>query len=68
MRKCDKKVSVGDDLDFRFALNIKDQTVRQKNIVGRVEIEMLIDLGATLNILGRQLWEFLKENAVKCKS
>ena len=28
---------------------------------------MLIDLGATFNILDRQLWEFVKENAVKCK-
>ena len=28
---------------------------------------MLIDSGATCNILDRQLWEFLKKNSIKCK-
>ena len=67
MGKRDEEVSLGDDSDFLFALNIKDQTVRQKEIVGGVEFEVLIDLGATFNILDRQWWEFVKENAVKCK-
>ena len=28
---------------------------------------MLIDSGATCNVLDRQLWEFLKKNSIKCK-
>ena len=35
--------------------------------IGNVEVEMLIDSGATCNILDRQLWEFLKKNSIKCK-
>ena len=40
---------------------------KQKIFIGDVEVEMLIDSGATCNILDQQLWEFLKKNSIKCK-
>ena len=64
---CDRGKSLGDDSGFVFALNTRNQIERQKISIGDMEVEMLIDSGATCNILGRQLWEFLKKNLIKCK-
>ena len=63
---CDRGKSLADDSGF-FALNARNQIERRKIFIGDVEVEMLIDSGATCNILDRQLWEFLKKNSIKCK-
>ena len=64
---CDREKSLADDSGFLFALNARNQIERQKIFIGEVEVEMLIDSGATCYILDRQLWEFLKKNSIKCK-
>ena len=64
---CDRGKSLADDLGFLFALNAKNQIEKRKIFIGDVEVEMLIDSGATCNILDRQLLEFLKKNSIKCK-
>ena len=64
---CDRGKSLADDSGFLFALNARNQIERRKIFIGDVEVEMLIDLRATCNILDRQLWEFLKKNSIKCK-
>ncbi|KAK3722796.1 hypothetical protein QZH41_007483 [Actinostola sp. cb2023] len=37
-------------------------------IVGGCEISMIVDSGASANILDRQTWEWLKRNKIKCES
>ena len=53
--------SLADDSGFLFALNTRNQIERQKIFIGDMEVEMLIDSGATCNILDRRLWELKKE-------
>ena len=64
---CDRGKSLAYDSNFLFAFNASNQIERQKIFIANVEVEMLIDLRATCNILDRQLWEFLKKNSIKCK-
>ena len=48
---CDRGKSLADDSGFLFALNARNQIERRKIFIGDVEVEMLINSGATCNIL-----------------
>ena len=43
---CNRGKSLGDDLGFLFALNMKNQIERRKIFIGDVEVEMLINSAA----------------------
>jgi hypothetical protein len=36
--------------------------------VGRVQLEMVIDSGASTNVIDKHLWEDLKKKHIKCTS
>lgn len=79
-RKYDKKyrpkhkvrtVEVGSDDDeddeYVFVVNDNNSGTVQVN-VGGIGISVIIDSGASVNVIDRQLWEDLKKNKIKCKS
>lgn len=45
---------------------VKEQTVEVQ--VGGVCLNLLIDSGASCNVIGEDLWEYCKKNNIKCKS
>lgn len=45
---------------------VKEQTVEVQ--VGGVCLNLLIDSGASCNVIGEDLWEYCKKNGIKCKS
>lgn len=53
-----------------YAFIVKDEGVPEKIIfsVGGVELKMLIDSGATSNIMGENVWQKLKDEKIKCHS
>ena len=48
---CDWGKSLADDSGFLFVLNARNQIERRKIFIGDVKVEILIDSGATCNIL-----------------
>lgn len=59
--------------EYAFTLNPCDQAPTRSNLVsvqvGGVTIDdMLIDSGATCNVIDKSTWEYLKENKVNCVS
>ena len=55
------------DSDFLFALSKKTQIEKCSVTIGGVKIDVVIDSGASCNIIDRHMWEHLKQNAVRCK-
>lgn len=53
--------------DFAFAVNDGDMP-RLSFCVGGVNVRMLIDSGATSNVMGENAWEKLKSEHIKCRS
>ena len=37
-------------------------------VIGGVDADVLIDSGATCNVMGQQTWELLKQKGIKCES
>ena len=57
--------------DYAFAVkrDSESSTGTVALIVGGVEVpDVLIDSGATCNLMGRGTWEWLKKHGVKCES
>lgn len=54
--------------DFAFAVNDNNMPDRLNFCVGGVNVKMLIDSGATSNVMGENVWEKLKTEHIKCKS
>ena len=70
-----RQVGVGvdetDDSEYAFGVlggadNPDDSEISVK--IGRVQVTMIIDSGASCNVLDRNLWEYLKANKVRCAS
>jgi hypothetical protein len=66
-----------DNEEFAFGISIvepnvavvtKQSTNRLPVDIGGINMEVMIDSGAECNIMGREYWEYLKKNKVKCKS
>ena len=58
----------GEQVDYAFTVTDRVQSNMLKLSVGGVELEMLVDSGATNNIVDEETWEQLKAKRVKCKS
>lgn len=54
--------------DFAFVVREEGNTDRITFSVGGVRLSMLVDSGATSNIVDEGTWEMLKENKIKCSS
>ena len=58
----------GEQVDYAFRVTDRVQSNMLKLSVGGVELEMLVDSGATNNIVDEETWEQLKAKRIKCKS
>ena len=77
-RKCKKKPGVnhvqeelkadGDQVDYAFRVANEAHSNLLKLSVDGVKLEMLLDSGATNNIVDEETWEDLKVKKIKCKS
>lgn len=54
--------------DFAFVVNDGDMPERLSFCVGGVNVKMLVDSGATSNVMGENAWENLKAGHIKCHS
>ena len=56
--------------DSKYAFTIVDgkQPMVQVNVGGVPNVAMVVDSGASCNVIARKLWEELKQNKVKCVS
>ena len=61
--------NVSSDDEYAFSVNqINSVTENIVVNVGNVDLKMIINSGASCNIIGKQLWNFLKENHAACVS
>ena len=61
----------GDQDDYAFIIsNVMhgDNDITLDVTVGGVQIPMIVDSGATVNVVGRNQWEHLKSMGIKCQS
>jgi len=58
----------GEQVDYAFRVTNEVHSNLLKLSVGGVELEMLVDSGATNNIVDEETWEDLKAKKIKCKS
>ena len=56
-----------DEPEYTFTVGGKKQE-KIEVIIGGCKLSMIIDSGASTNIIDKQTWEWLKRNKVKCKS
>ena len=62
-----EEVSSGDEFAFTIASSARDDDKLSVN-VGGVNIKMLIDSGASCNVIDKELWNALKQQKIKCRS
>ncbi|XP_046746420.1 uncharacterized protein K02A2.6-like [Diprion similis] len=61
----------GQQKEYAFGIRAVQESENDINLkikMGGVQTEMLIDSGATCNIIGRRQWEYLKSKGIKCES
>ena len=56
-----------DDPEYAFAVGDRKQE-KIEVTVGGCKLNVIVDSGASTNIIDKQTWEWLKRNKVKCKS
>jgi hypothetical protein len=56
------------DSGSEYIVNEKDLNENIEIKVGGVELSVIIDSGASVNVISNAVWEKLKENKIKCKS
>lgn len=54
--------------DYAFIIKENDMPEILTFCVGGIELKMLVDSGATSNIMGENVWEKLKAQKIKCES
>ncbi|PIK40988.1 hypothetical protein BSL78_22161 [Apostichopus japonicus] len=64
----DKVNKVQSDNEYVFIVTDQTGSGLVEVNVGGVPISLLIDSGATCNVIGEETWKYLKANNVKCKS
>ncbi|XP_063411616.1 uncharacterized protein K02A2.6-like [Mytilus trossulus] len=58
-----------EDDDYAFTVHGNQGKVSKFTVnVGGIDVPVVIDSGATVNIIDRTLWEHLKKNKIKCES
>ena len=64
------QINSEDSPDSKYAFTIVDgkQPMVQVNVGGVPNVAMIVDSGASCNVIDRKLWEELKHNKVKCVS
>ena len=71
VRQVEAEDKQGDDCEYAFGIS-DDSSVssdgKMSVIVGGLSLPMIIDSGASCNVVGRNVWEYLKANNVKCVS
>ena len=55
-------------IDYAFRVTYEVQSIMLKLFMRGVELEMLVDSGATNNIVDEETWKNLKPKKIKCKS
>ena len=58
----------GEKVDYAFRVTNEAHSNLLKLSIGGVKLEMLVDSGATNNIVDEETWEDLKAKKIKCKS
>ena len=57
-----------DNNEYAFTIVDENQTTVLVSIEGVPSVSMIVDSGASCNVIDRQLWQSLKQNKVKCVS
>ena len=71
VRQISQLQAEGDQDDYAFIIsNVThgDNAITLDVTVGGVQIPMIVDSGATVNVVGRNQWEHLKSMGIKCQS
>ena len=68
-----KRVRQVEDEEDRYAFTVRNISGANGDAkigvnVGGIPVEMIIDSGATCNIIDQNLWEYLKSENIKCES
>ena len=56
------------ETDYRFILTDENDNSEIMVEIGGVSLNMLIDTGASCNIIDRETWERLKQIKIKCET
>ena len=71
VRQVETEGNKGDDCEYAFGI-LDDSNVSSDGKIpvkiGGLPITMIIDSGASCNVIGRNVWEYLKANKVACVS
>ncbi|KAK3773160.1 hypothetical protein RRG08_013747 [Elysia crispata] len=54
------------DDEFVFGVTDNHKAEKVSVMIGGVNVPMIIDSGAIVNVIGRDVWEDMKQNGVKC--
>ena len=54
------------DDEFVFGVTDNHKAEKVSVMIGGVNVPMIIDSGASVNVIGRDVWEAMKQNGVKC--
>ncbi|CAG2251480.1 unnamed protein product [Mytilus edulis] len=66
---CSEPDYENEDDDYAFTVHGNQGKVSKFTVnVGGIDVPVVIDSGATVNIIDRTLWEHLKKNKIKCES
>ena len=58
----------GSEDEYAFTIDDKSKDEMLHVVLGNVTVPMLIDSGASTNIVDKNTWSFLKKNHIKCQS
>lgn len=61
-------VNEDSDSDYAFSVGEKHEAVKIEADIGGVSTSLIIDSGATCNVISEKEWERLKANKIKCES
>ena len=71
VRQVETEGTQGDDCEYAFSI-LNDSNVSSDGEIpvkiGGLPVTMIIDSGASCNVIGRNVWEYLKANKVACVS
>ena len=71
VRQVETEGTQGDDCEYAFGI-LDDSNVSSDGKIlvriGGLPVTMIIDSGASCNVIGRNVWEYLKANKVECVS
>ena len=56
------------DIDYAFGIHRSRKHQKLGVSVGNVPLDIIVNSGATVNVIGQNTWEYLKENKIDCVS